>query len=49
MHSVPHALPNDLGQYGVGPMSAGTSNAVALAILTMLDSTGRRQRVRGGP
>ena len=27
-------LPNDLGQYGVGPMSAGTSNAVALAILT---------------
>jgi RHS repeat-associated protein len=28
------ALPNDLGQYGVGPMSAGTSNAVAYAILT---------------
>jgi RHS repeat-associated protein len=27
-------LPKDLGPYGVGPMSAGTSNAVALAILT---------------
>jgi hypothetical protein len=29
-----NALPNDLGSYGVGPLSAGTSNAVALAILT---------------
>jgi RHS repeat-associated protein len=29
-----NALPKDLGPYGVGPMSAGTSNAVTLAILT---------------